>query len=212
MATIHPFPTTPKTKTPGKPYYFSDEDGKQVDVLVSIIQIGAMFLTETDDDDPDTDLPSAHLLRTEYALIDLVRQADILIREARAHPDQYNLNRADELEQLKFQADKVMRKNQGARIPDHLTMMTPSYGPHFAMEYLTLSAIALVSDYALSLLRFYEIHWIDTGKDKRKKLFRDFQDGYSEAHDQAIRQLDDLQSMMRDLTSVQRALGKYLKE
>ncbi|MBN6739922.1 hypothetical protein JKG47_05110 [Acidithiobacillus sp. MC6.1] len=215
MATIHQFPSDTPKKTraakSGTPYLFVDEDGEQVDVLVSI-QIGGMFLTEAEDSDPENDMPSAHLQRTEYALDLLTNLADILIREARAHPDQCSLDNADELEQLEFKTDKVMRKIVEAFIPDHLVITIPSNGPVFLAEFLTLSAVALVSDYALSLLRFYEINWIDTRKDKRKRFFKDFQEAYLDAHEQAMRQLDDLQMMMRNLASVQRALGKYLKE
>lgn len=79
------------------------------------------------------------------------------------------------------------------------------------VEYATNAAMLAVSHFALDLLDYYETKFIRTRQDTRKKLLREFQDGYQEVvHDCSLR-AEAYGFLIKELGSAQRALQKMLK-
>ncbi|MBU2807814.1 hypothetical protein HF285_05915, partial [Acidithiobacillus ferrooxidans F221] len=90
----------------------------------------------------------------------------------------------DSLARRGEQAHKVMHKLDEMLPSDDFIMTIDSYGPDLMAEYATNAAIIVVSAFALDIMAHYDESFIQTGKDKRKAMFRDFQGAYQEAQDE----------------------------
>ncbi|RRN84704.1 MAG: hypothetical protein EC577_05600, partial [Acidithiobacillus ferrooxidans] len=188
-----------------------DIHNEPVDVLMAVIQAGGLYLTPTAER-PADDLPTTHLLRTIDGLNALTDAANVLIDYAMRHPAEFPQEDVDSLARRGEQAHKVMHKLDEMLPSDDFIMTIDSYGPDLMAEYATNAAIIVVSAFALDIMAHYDESFIQTGKDKRKAMFRDFQGAYQEAQDECLSRSEGHEFLIKELTSAQRALKKLLKE
>ena len=218
MSNIHPFPKRPapkkdRTKNPalGPEFLLHDSNGKAVDVLAHIVQAGGMFLIPTLEQ-PEDDLPNSHLLRTIAGLDALTDAANNLVVYARIHPEGFDQDTLDQLVSQGNRAHKLVRKLYDMVPANEFILSTDSYGPDLMAEYATNAALVVTTRFALDLLATYYDPFIKTGKDKRKAMFRDFQAGYQDAHDECLARLESHEFLIKELTSANRAMQKALRE
>ncbi|MHB1642346.1 MAG: hypothetical protein ACYCS8_06760 [Acidithiobacillus sp.] len=176
-----------------------------------IIQAGGMYLIPTTDR-PDDDLPTTHLLRTMDGLDALTDAANVLIYHARSHPADYSQEDADALIRQGRQAQKMIRKLYDMLPSDDFIMTMDSYGPDLMAEYATNAAIIVAGTFAMDIMAYYYEPFVRTGKDKRKAMFRGFQDAYREARDECLSRLEGYEFLIKEISSAHRALRKILKE
>ena len=223
MTNVHPFPKERIGKSAkanrkerglvgGYPaFHLPDINNEPVDVLMAVIQAGGLYLTPTAER-PAEDLPTTHLLRTIDGLNALTDAANVLIYYAMRHPAEFSQEDVDSLARRGEQAHKVMHKLDEMLPSDDFIMTIDSYGPDLMAEYATNAAIIVVSAFALDIMAHYDESFIQTGKDKRKAMFRDFQGAYQEAQDECLSRSEGHEFLIKELTSAQRALKKLLKE
>lgn len=228
MTNVHPFPQNRSGKAAkahhkerglagggpaggGPAFYLPGPNDEPVDVLMTVIQAGGLYLIPTAER-PVDDLPTTHLLRTIDGLNALTDAANVLIYHAMHHPAEFPQEDADSLARRGEQAHKVMHKLDEMLPSDDFIMTIDSYGPDLMAEYATNAAIIVVSAFALDIMAHYDESFIKTGKDKRKAMFRDFQGAYQEAQDECLSRSEGHEFLIKELTSAQRALKKVLKE
>jgi hypothetical protein len=223
MTNVHPFPKERIGKSAkanrkerglvgGYPaFHLPDINNEPVDVLMAVIQAGGLYLTPTAER-PADDLPTTHLLRTIDGLNALTDAANVLIDYAMRHPAEFSQEDADSLARRGEHAHKVMHKLDEMLPSDDFIMTIDSYGPDLMAEYATNAAIIVVGAFALDIMAHYDESFIQTGKDKRKAIFRDFQGAYQEAQDECLSRSEGHEFLIKELTSAQRALKKLLKE
>ncbi|MBN6740058.1 hypothetical protein JKG47_05825 [Acidithiobacillus sp. MC6.1] len=214
MTNVHPFPRKPAKgkpgKPPGKPFTLPDAKNQPVDVLLSIVQTGANFLTAPEETPPEQMEPTAPFWRVHEAVQNFDSLADVLLLYARRHPGNVAPEDAGELKRAAGRVRKLFHKLEEYMIPDELVVSIPSNGPDFLVETLTLSAISAATHFGITLMVFYGVYFIQTREDERKKFFQDFYDAYDEAHQQSLEQIEDHKVLVRDLTAIHRALDKHL--
>ena len=220
MTNVHPFPKERIGKSAkanrkerglvgGYPaFHLPDINNEPVDVLMAVIQAGGLYLTPTAER-PADDLPTTHLLRTIDGLNALTDAANVLIDYAMRHPAEFPQEDVDSLARRGEQAHKVMHKLDEMLPSDDFIMTIDSYGPDLMAEYATNAAIIVVGAFALDIMAHYDESFIQTGKDKRKAMFRDFQGAYQEAQDECLSRSEGHEFLIKELTSAQRALKKH---
>ena len=134
-----------------------------------------------------------------------------MITHARDHSDRHGEDGVLSLVQFGRDAQKVMRRLIESVPTNQVVLTTESYGPEFLVEYATTAAMTIACDYALKILDLYGRLFIQTGQDKRKSMFTDFQLGYQEAKNECDSLLKDQESVIKDVISTHRALQKLLK-
>lgn len=218
MTNIHPFPKRPapkkaRTKNPamGPEFLLYDAEGKAFDIVAHVVEAGGLFLIPTLDQ-PEDDLPNAHLVRTIAGLEALTDAAKTLVAHARAHPEAFEQGSTEGLMIQAQRARKLVRKLYDMVPANEFILSTDSYGPDLMVEYATNAAIVVTTRFALDLLATYYDPFIKTGKDKRKAMFRDFQAGYQDAHDECLVRLESHEFLIKELTSANRAMQKALKD
>lgn len=184
-------------------------DGKPVDVLVQIVHAGGVFLIPMQEGASE-EPPTAQLLRTISSFDAFTDGANALIAYVRNHL--VALDTAESLVQFGIGAQKVMRRLYESAPSDQIILALESYGPEFHVEYVTTAAMTVACGYALKILDLYGRLFIETGKDKRKVMFTDFQAGYREAQAECDSVLKDQESIIKELTAANRALQKLLKD
>lgn len=211
MSNIRTFPGrgTPK-KGRGPSFQVTGPDGKLVDVLAQVVHAGGVFLIPMQEGVPE-ELPVAQFLRTLSSFDALTEAENALITHARDHSDRHGEDGVLSLVQFGRDAQKVMRRLIESVPTNQVVLTTESYGPEFLVEYATTAAMTIACDYALKILDLYGRLFIQTGQDKRKSMFTDFQLGYQEAKNECDSLLKDQESVIKDVISTHRALQKLLK-
>ncbi len=218
MSNIHPFPKRPtpkkaRTKNPalGPEFLLQDSQGHTVDVLAHIVQAGGIFLIQTLEQ-PENDLPNSQLMRTIAGLDALTDAANNLVVYARIHLEGFDQDTLDQLVAHGNRAHKLVRKLYDIVPANEFILSTDSYGPDLMTEYATNAALVVTTRFALDLLATYYGPFIKTGKDKRKAMFRDFQGGFQDAHDECLARSEDHEFLIKELMSANRAMQKALRE
>jgi hypothetical protein len=221
LESAHPFPKrpTPKRSKPkpaqegpaGPAFCLQDLDGAEVDVLMAVIQAGGMYLTPSGEH-PHDDLPTTQLWRTIDGFEALDDAASILIHYRKRHPEQFSQDDTDHLIHQRNQACKVIRKLHTMVPPDDLIMTTDSYGPDLMAEYAMNAAIIVTTSFAMGILACYYEPFIRTGKDRRKRMFRDFQAAYMDVRDECLSRMEGHEHLIKELSSAHRAMQKALKD
>ena len=218
MTNIHPFPKRPapkkaRTKNPAMSpgFLLYDAEGKAFDIVAHVVEAGGLFLIPTLDQ-PEGDLPNAHLVRTIAGLEALTDAAKTLVAHARAHPEAFEQGSMEGLMTQAQRARKLVRKLYDMVPPNELILSTNSFGPDLMVEYATSAALTVTTRFALDLLAAYYDPFIRTGKDKRKVMFRDFQAGFRDAYDECVARMEDYDILFKELASANRALQKALRD
>ena len=218
MTNIHPFPKRPapkkaRAKNPamGPAFFLHDADGKAFDVLAHVVEAGGLFLIHTLDQ-PEDDLPNAYLVRTIAGLEVLTEAANTLVVYSRIHPEVFGQGSLEGLIARAQRARKLVRKLYDMVPSNEIILSTNGFGPELMVEYATSAALTVTTRFALDLLAAYYDPFIKTGKDKRKAMFRDFQAGYQDAHDECLARLESHEFLIKELTSANRAMQKALRE
>jgi len=172
---------------------------------------GIMYLIPNDER-PHDDLPTAQLRRTIDGFEALDDAARILIYYCRRHPEQFAEDDTDHLIHQGNQARKVIRKLHTMVPSDDLIMTTDSYGPDLMAEYAMNAAIIVTTSFAMGILACYYEPFIRTGKDRRKRMFRDFQAAYMDARDECLSRMEGHEHLIKELSSAHRAMQKALKD
>jgi hypothetical protein len=120
----------------GPTFHLPDLNGEPVDVLMMVIQAGAMYLIPTTDR-PVDDLPTTNLPRSMNGLDELTDATNVLIYNVRRHPAEHPQEDADTLVRKGRQAHKMMRKLYDLLPSANFIMTMDSYGPDLMAEYAT---------------------------------------------------------------------------
>ncbi|MGK9452557.1 hypothetical protein ACSSZE_15065 [Acidithiobacillus caldus] len=218
MTNVHPFPkrSVPKKGRSAHPamgpeFLLYDAEGKAFDVLAHVVEAGGLFLIPALDQ-PEDDLPKAHLVRTIAGLEALTDAANTLGAHARAHPEAFEQGSMEGLMTQAQRARKLVRKLYDMVPSNELIVSTSSFGPELMVEYATTAALTITTRFAVDLLAAYYDPFIKTGKDKRKVMFRDFQAGFREAYDECVARMEDYDFLFKELASANRAVQKALRD
>ncbi|WP_031573519.1 hypothetical protein [Acidithiobacillus thiooxidans] len=185
MSNVHPFPTGGQSANPirkkrkrltayGPALLLPNIDGHAVDVLDRIIQAGSLYLSPIQEALEDS--PGAQFFRTIHGMDALIDATNVLTYAAREHPKRRDQDSIDELIQQAKATQKLIHKLDDILPSDAFILSSDSFGPDLIAEYVTNTAMLVVSRFAVSLLDYYDVQFIQTKKDKRKTMMMDFRD------------------------------------
>ena len=181
MSNVHPFPAGGKSAKPnrknnrransnhaayGPALLLQGIDDHPVDVLDSIIQAGSLYLSPSDarPDERLEDTPSAQFLSTIQGMNVLTDAANVLIHQAKKHPERKDQEAVDGLVQRAKAMQKLIRKLDEMLPQDEFILSSDSFGPDVLTEYATNAAMLVVSYFAEALLDYYDARFIQTRK------------------------------------------------
>ena len=229
MSNVHPFPVGGKSAKPirknerransddaayGPALLLQGIDDHPVDVLDRIIQAGSLYLSPSDarPDESLEDAPSAQFLRTIQGMNALTDATNVLIHQVKKYPELTDQESVDGLVHRAKATQKLIRKLDEMLPQDEFILSSDSFGPDLMVEYATNAATLVVSDFAETLLDYYDEIFIQTGKDRRKMMMIDFRDAYREVIQDCRVRMGAHGYLMKELASAQRALNKVMKD
>jgi hypothetical protein len=229
MSNVHLFPAGGKSAKPlrkksrrpknsnsiyGPALLLQGIDDQPIDVLDAIIQAGSLYLAQPGQEPAADDLaaPCGQFLQTIHGMNALTEAANVLIHQAQRHPELTDQEAVDGLVQQAKTTHKLIHKLNAMLPSDAFILASNSFGPDFMAEYATNAAMLMVSRFAVSLLGYYDAHFIRTKKDRRKDMMMDFVDVYREVIQDCQIHMGAHGFLMKELASAQRALNKVMKE
>lgn len=211
MTRIHPFPkkikrTASKTAAAdlGTAFFLLDGDGNKIDVLLGVIQAGAVIFNQQ-----STERGSAAQLREAiFSCQELTHLTNVILMYLNEQGDPQSSTRGHMLNDSGNLTWSLLEKLDDMVPPEHIIQSVGSHALYFLVEYAAHAARSAVVTFSDVLLTQYESLFIRTKKDGRKQMLKDFRRLYEDTVAVQFTQSKDYSMVIKDIVSAQRALVK----